>query len=284
MHIVMERCEGGALFDAITQTACYSERKAAAVFRKMVEMLHHCHELGVMHRDLKPENFLLTARDSSMCAPSRTLASTPRLHPLRPRAHPHCFLARCAPTTGMLRVHDSTCKSRSAVCTAHSTCLAHDRASHTRCRTDIKAIDFGISTFCAPGQPCSELVGSPHYVAPEVLRKSYTASADLWSLGVNLYVLLSGLPPFWGDENDSCTERQIFEMILTGDVDLETAPWPSISQPAKDLVLRLLSLNPAARCAASPSTVSPSTAAACTPVCLRTGACLLHAACCAGRS
>lgn len=68
VHIVMERCEGGALFDSIVESTCYSERKAAAVFRNMVEMLHHCHELGVMHRDLKPENFLLTRKDSDMCA------------------------------------------------------------------------------------------------------------------------------------------------------------------------------------------------------------------------
>ena len=53
---------GGELFDSIVQSGSYSERKAAGCFRKMVDMLHHCHELGVMHRDLKPENFLLTSK------------------------------------------------------------------------------------------------------------------------------------------------------------------------------------------------------------------------------
>lgn len=147
--------------------------------------------------------------------------------------------------------------------------MSYDRAGSTQCRTDIKAIDFGISTFCAPGQRFSERVGSPYYVAPEVLRKSYTDRADLWSLGVNLYVLLSGLPPFWGDETGSGTDRQIFRMILAGDVDLETAPWPSISRPAKDLVLRLLSLDPAARCARRP-----------VPVRVICGAGVLRAVCC----
>lgn len=56
------------------------------------------------------------------------------------------------------------------------------------------------------------------------------------------------MPPFWGDANGSGTERQIFQMILAGDVDLETAPWPSVSAAAKDLVLRLLRMDPAARC------------------------------------
>eukprot|EP00892_Ulva_mutabilis_P000128 jgi/Ulvmu1/10115/UM006_0066.1 len=179
VHIVMERCEGGALLDSIVECRHYTERKAAAVFRAMVETTHHCHELGVMHRDLKPENFLLTSRDSDIA--------------------------------------------------------------------DVKAIDFGVSTFCKPNQHLEERVGSAYYIAPEVLRKDYTFRADLWSLGVILYILLSGLPPFWGDERGSGTERQVFQMILAGDVDLDSEPWPSISHAAKDLVRRLLSVDPGAR-------------------------------------
>ena len=61
-HIVMELCAGGELFDSIVEAGNFSERKAAQVFQKMVEVVHHCQELGVMHRDLKPENFLLTSK------------------------------------------------------------------------------------------------------------------------------------------------------------------------------------------------------------------------------
>lgn len=63
----------------------------------------------------------------------------------------------------------------------------------------IKAADFGLCTYFKPGQRFRHIVGSAYYVAPEVLQKNYSHEADMWSLGVVLYILLCGLPPFWGD-------------------------------------------------------------------------------------
>lgn len=56
----------------------------------------------------------------------------------------------------------------------------------------LKCTDFGLSVFYRPGQAFNEIVGSAYYVAPEVLKRSYSYEADIWSCGVILYILLSG--------------------------------------------------------------------------------------------
>ena len=60
VHLVMELCAGGMLFDRITKRGYYSEYEAAGIMRTMVEIVQYMHERGVIHRDLKPENFLLS--------------------------------------------------------------------------------------------------------------------------------------------------------------------------------------------------------------------------------
>lgn len=68
VHVVMELCGGGELFDKIAERGHYSEKKAAELTRTIFGVLESCHSLGVMHRDLKPENFLFVseAEDSPM--------------------------------------------------------------------------------------------------------------------------------------------------------------------------------------------------------------------------
>jgi serine/threonine protein kinase len=118
VYLVMELCEGGELFNRIVELGHYSERKAAALFRTMLQVLFHCHTMGVVHRDLKPENFLLSALGD---------AGT------------------------------------------------------------LKATDFGLSMFVRPDQVLDEMVGSPYYVAPEVLKRKYGIECDVWSAGAWLH-------------------------------------------------------------------------------------------------
>lgn len=71
IHVVMELCAGGELFDRIIQRGHYTERKAAELTRIIVGVVEACHSLGVMHRDLKPENFLFINQQEE--APLKTI-------------------------------------------------------------------------------------------------------------------------------------------------------------------------------------------------------------------
>ncbi|CAA0836237.1 CDPK-related kinase 3 [Striga hermonthica] len=100
---------------------------------------------------------------------------------------------------------------------------------------DMKLIDFGLSDFIRTDERLNDIVGSAYYVAPEVLHRSYSVEADIWSIGVIAYILLCGSRPFWAR-----TESGIFRAVLRADPNFEDLPWPSVSLEAKDFVRRLL--------------------------------------------
>ncbi|KAI3730323.1 hypothetical protein L1987_61492 [Smallanthus sonchifolius] len=123
----------------------------------------------------------------------------------------------------------------------------------------LKITDFGLSVFIEEGKIYKEKVGSPYYVAPEVLLKRYGKEIDVWSAGVILYILLSGVPPFWGESMMvvSETENGMFKAILEGNLDLKSPPWPTISAGAKDLISKMLTKNPKKRITADKTLEHP---------------------------
>ena len=107
----------------------------------------------------------------------------------------------------------------------------------------IKIIDFGLSRFEERANDIMRTkVGTPYYVAPEVLKKKYTKSCDIWSIGVITYILLCGYPPFYGD-----SDNQIFESVKAGKFDFPSPEWDTISDAAKDFVCYMLKLDPSKR-------------------------------------
>ncbi|CAI7759160.1 unnamed protein product [Closterium sp. NIES-54] len=172
VHLVMELCEGGELFDEVVRRGRFHERDAGHVFAQIAAAVAHCHARGVLHRDLKPENILLV-RD-----PSVPLCAAPLI---------------------------------------------------------TKVADFGLGVALEVGERTKGVAGSPFYIAPEVLTGDYSLGADVWSLGVILYILLSGVPPFWG-----ATDKDVFVEVLRGVVDMSGLEWEGVSEEAKHLVRCLL--------------------------------------------
>ena len=109
----------------------------------------------------------------------------------------------------------------------------------------VKIADFGTSKMFEKGVVQRKLVGSSYYIAPEVLKKHYDEKCDIWSCGVIMYILLSGRPPFAGDN-----DREIMDKVAKGKYDLETNPFDKLSNSAKDLIKKLLIMDPKKRISA----------------------------------
>ncbi|CAI5979228.1 unnamed protein product [Closterium sp. NIES-65] len=185
VHLVMDHCSGGDLFDLVdryAESAGMPEQLAAAVVGKLAATLAWMHSVGVVHRDLKPENILL-ARPFSGDA-----SSFPNLH----------------------------------------LCIA----------------DFGLARRLAPGEHLTGLVGSPFYLAPEVVKGHlYDHQVDVWSLGIILYTCLSGKLPFHGPNHNA-----VFAAACRAAPDLVSPElWSGVSAEAKDLVRGMLEKEPGRR-------------------------------------
>lgn len=104
----------------------------------------------------------------------------------------------------------------------------------------IKLADFGFAARVHAPKSLTKQCGTPFFVAPEILmRKPYDHQSDMWSVGCIVYLLLSGNLPFVGR-----SQKELFKKIVAGKYDFEDEEWKSVSEDAKDLVRKMLVLNP----------------------------------------
>ncbi|MEE6515456.1 hypothetical protein FKM82_024240 [Ascaphus truei] len=109
--------------------------------------------------------------------------------------------------------------------------------------TTLKLADFGLAVHVT--EPIFTVCGTPTYVAPEILsEKGYGLEVDMWATGVILYILLCGFPPFRSLERD---QEELFQIIQRGQYEFLSPYWNNISDEAKDLISKLLVLDPMKR-------------------------------------
>lgn len=99
----------------------------------------------------------------------------------------------------------------------------------------IKIIDFGTSDVIRKNTMLTKQIGTPYYIAPEILNNSYNEKCDLWSCGVILYIMLCGTPPFFAEDDED-----IYNLVKAGKYDLSGSEWSDVSTEAKDLIRNLL--------------------------------------------
>lgn len=228
IHLVLEYCEGGDLFDCIKSrktrekasdsveiSGCFSEHETASVARSMLNVLDELHSRNIVHRDIKPENILLVANDeNSSQLPVVKLTDF-----------------------GLARVLQSA-----------------DEAAMDVSPTAGSSDDSLDSSYVRRTRAYSR-VGSDYYAAPEVHEgRGYDTPVDMYSLGVSLYVMLCGAPPastwsFFRDHDDLSGDD--LSVSTEGSAHSSAAElFPSelnISPSAQDLVTKMLHPDPARR-------------------------------------
>ena len=166
LFVVLEKCQGGELFEEILKRKYFTEVQAANLIKQVLSAVSYLHEQNIIHRDLKPENILLENKGDLM---------------------------------------------------------------------SIKIIDFANAIYLEKNSLIKGKLGTAYYVAPEVLTGEYNEKCDMWTIGVIIFILLSGYPPF-----DGKTETDIIEKVKTGQFNFEDSQWEKVSELAKDLIKKLL--------------------------------------------
>jgi len=253
--MVFEKMLGGPLLSHLERRGNFTEYEASLVINHIATALDFLHKRGIAHRDLKPENILCEHYDKVVPVKICDFDLASGLKEVRELR------------SKLSSLSSSSLGNSSGFCSSNTnrSAKAFDNGHHDfqPFNFDVGGTDSGIQLSHSDGDfsvTTPELltpVGSVEFMAPEVVESlvgveanSYDKRCDLWSLGVIMYMLLCGYPPFYGncgsdcgwERGEACRDCQdmLFTSIQEGRYEFPDREWANISAEAKDLIKHLL--------------------------------------------
>uniref|UniRef100_A0A8C0Y125 Protein kinase domain-containing protein n=1 Tax=Castor canadensis TaxID=51338 RepID=A0A8C0Y125_CASCN len=231
--LILELVSGGELFDFLAEKESLTEDEATQFLKQILDGVHYLHSKRIAHFDLKVS---LWAGPVTECtAPSLLLPWGRRGAWLRWGPVGRVSRGRCCLRAG--RCWLATAPRRPLQ--PENIMLLDKSAPSPR----IKLIDFGIAHKIEAGSEFKNIFGTPEFVAPEIVNyEPLGLEADMWSIGVITYILLSGASPFLGE-----TKQETLTNISAVNYDFDEEYFSSTSELAKDFIRRLLVKDPKRR-------------------------------------
>uniref|UniRef100_A0A4W4EUB5 Doublecortin-like kinase 3 n=1 Tax=Electrophorus electricus TaxID=8005 RepID=A0A4W4EUB5_ELEEL len=193
VYLLMELVAGGDLFDAIARSGQFTEPCAACMIRDISQALEYIHNKSIAHRDIKPENLLKDASSPVAWIEMQQIIIIIILCNKLSKTHGH-------------NLSETDCKVQ-----RHSTGIMN-----------LKLADFGLAMVVT--EPVFTVCGTPTYVP--ICPLWYGVEVDVWAMGVILFVLLSGFPPFRSPDRN---QEELFRLIQKGEVHFLSPYWDHVS-------------------------------------------------------